>query len=72
MSKVGIRATCINGEHKDDELLAECASGAYQLIYTSPELLEAGKAAFQLFKSSIFKQRVIAFVIDEAHLVQLW
>ncbi|XP_019861738.1 PREDICTED: ATP-dependent DNA helicase Q1-like [Amphimedon queenslandica] len=46
--------------------------GEFQLIFLSPECLNRGRAWREILKSNIYQERVIAFVVDEAHLIKNW
>ena len=44
----------------------------FQLIFAHPEALVENKAIRKILKSSQFQSRLVAFVVDEAHLVVDW
>ena len=45
--------------------------GEFQLIFLSPECLN-GRAWREILKSNVYQKKVIAFVVDEAHLIKNW
>ena len=48
------------------------ARGDFQLIFISPECLYKGRTWRTLLKSDLYKERLVAFIIDEAHLIKNW
>ena len=46
--------------------------GDFQLIFISPECLYKGRMWRTLLKSDLYKEGLVAFIIDEAHLIKNW
>ena len=68
----GVAATCIKGDLCSSKHLENCRNGMYRLIFTSPEMLRHGAAAFKLFQYPDFLDRLVCLAVDEAHLIQDW
>ena len=46
--------------------------GEYQLVYITPELLITGRVWRKLLVGEIYNERMMGFVVDEAHTVKKW
>lgn len=46
--------------------------GRFSMVYISPELLLCCDKYREMLRSDIYKERMIAFVVDEAHCVKKW
>lgn len=46
--------------------------GEYQIIFVSPEALFRRTELRRLLCSDIYREHLVAFVIDEAHCVKKW
>ncbi|KAJ2911516.1 hypothetical protein MD484_g8898, partial [Candolleomyces efflorescens] len=69
---LNLRAAAINEDNNDESIFKEIRKGAYRLIYASPECLLRSAAFKKLFREEEIRQNVVAFVIDEAHVVKSW
>ncbi len=59
-------------EQSSEEAIRRVLNGEAQLVYISPERI-IGNARFRaMFLSPIYKEKVVAFVVDEAHCVKTW
>lgn len=70
LNSVGIKAAFINSSLSSseiDEILNDCATGAYKLLYVSPERLES-----DYFCNSLYNINVSMVAIDESHCVSQW
>jgi len=47
-------------------------NGEFSLVFFSPELLLLEKRWRDLLTSTLYQQRVKAFIVDEAHCVKKW
>ena len=46
--------------------------GDYQLVYITPELLFTVATWRKMLVGEVYRERLIAFVVDEAHTVKKW
>ena len=46
--------------------------GHYQLVYITPELLLESGMWRKMLTGDVYKKRLVAFVVDEAHTVKKW
>ena len=58
-----------NGQTAVEAALHE---GQYQIVFFSPEALLCQDTWREMLQSQVYRDNVIAFVVDEAHLVKKW
>ena len=46
--------------------------GSFQVVFFSPEALLCSDTWRELIQTSVYQKNVVAFIIDEAHLVKKW
>ena len=46
--------------------------GKYQIIFFSPEALVCDDTWREMIQTKVYKDNVVAFVVDEAHLIKKW
>ena len=68
----GLAVEFVGEAQTDMEACASVVNGDIQLVYNSPESLLNSKQYWQMFQSSAYQTNMIAFVVDEAHCVQIW
>lgn len=66
---LGIRSAYVGDQSLDS---AAFLTGDIKLIFISPESLNRGSLWRDVICSDVYQQNVVAFVIDEAHLVKNW
>lgn len=57
---------------KDKEKLERIYSGHFFVVFISPELLILDLAFREMFRTPVYKNNLVAFVIDEAQCVTQW
>ena len=62
----------VNEDNKDDQVFTDLAKGKYRICYASPELLLQNPRFKQLFRTKEFRRKVVAMVVDEAHVIESW
>ncbi len=72
LTRIGLRACYITGEHDDEEVKKGIAKGLYQLVYFTPEMLLGNKKWRQMLFDKVYGSRLRAFIVDEAHTVIKW
>ena len=75
LEKKGINATFVTKERtidSDDPAEAALYEGKYQIVFFSPEALVCEDTWREMLQSEVYRENVVAFVIDEAHLVKKW
>ena len=60
------------GEDADHDCIKMVLSGSVQLVYISPESLICNPIYRNMILSPIYQEKMVAFVIDEAHCVETW
>ena len=69
---LGISADYV-GESQNDRLaMQRVISGEAQLVYISPEAIINNPKYRQMLSSPVYKEKLVAVAIDEAHLVKEW
>ena len=69
----GLRAACITGESSRDEQLKDSVMrGEFQLLLIGPELLLLNPLWRNMVRVPVYKEKLVAFAIDEAHCITQW
>lgn len=68
----GLSVEFVGEAQNDMDACASVLNGDVQLVYISPESLLNNKQYRQMFQSSAYQNKMVAFVVDEAHCVQMW
>ena len=68
---MGLSAEYI-GELHEPMILANVKEGKYQLLFVSPESLMRNSLWREVLSSKLYKQSLVAFVVDEAHCIKYW
>ena len=71
LSAKGLAVGCVTSESSDTEL-ANIRSGHCQLVFFSPEALLGVRRWRQMLQGELYSQRIVAFIVDEAHCVKKW
>ena len=68
----GIKSTFITKDLADSDDAVEQAlcEGSYQIIFFSPEALLCDDTWREMMQTQVYKDNIVAFVIDEAHLIE--
>lgn len=70
-SDLGLSAEYV-AEIREPSVMAEVMHGGYQLLYVSPESLIRNPLWREILSSALYKDSLVAFVVDEAHCVKHW
>ena len=70
--KKGIQAEFVGKAQENTEAMSAVLNGECQLVYISPESLLCNPKFRNMLLSDIYKKRLRALVVDEAHCVNLW
>lgn len=63
----GIVTEFVGEEQSDDSAIEKVLCGAVQLLYISPESLVCNPIFLNMILSPVYKEKMIALVMDEAH-----
>ena len=66
-SPKGIVTEFVGEEQTDDSAIKKVLRGAVQLLYISPESLVCNPIFLNMILSPVYKEKMIALVMDEAH-----
>ena len=70
-SRRGLPSTYITSAISLEEELA-ILQGEFSLVYISPERLLARGKWREMLRSDIYREKMVGFVVDEAHCVKKW
>lgn len=56
----------------DKKVEEEIFRGCYQLVFMSPEAILNDERWRDMLSSEVYRQRLVALVVDEAHCVKTW
>ena len=56
----------------DEVVESEIIGGQFSIIYISPELLLRKAKWREMLRSALFQERLVGFIVDEAHCVKKW
>ena len=68
----GITTEFVGDAQTNEQAVERVINGQVQLVYISPESLLQNRRYRSMLKSRAYQERMIAFVIDEAHCVKFW
>ena len=68
----GIKTEFVGGAQTDEQAVEAVINGQVQLVYISPESLLQNRRYRNMLKSAVYQEKMIGFVIDEAHCVKFW
>ena len=71
MKRRGVKSVYVGDCESEDAVAAVC-SGAYQLVYMSPEALLTDQRWRDMLLSAIYTENLVGLVVDEAHCVKKW
>lgn len=69
---VQISAVVINEDNKDSTIFKMLEAGSFHICYASPELLLRNNEFKKLYRNEKFHRCIIAFAVDEAHVIEDW
>jgi ATP-dependent DNA helicase RecQ len=68
----GVSSIYVTKNMSDDWQEQKLYEGGYQILFFSPEALVCDDTWREMIQTKVYKDNIIAFVIDEAHLVKKW
>ena len=68
----GIKTEFVGDAQRCEQAVEAVINGQVQLVYISPESLLQNRHYRNMLKSAKYQERMIAFVVDEAHCVKFW
>ena len=70
LRRVGVKAVFVGGA--DDKTKEDIKQGKYSMLFFSPECLLTVIDWRDMLHSPIYREQLVAFVVDEAHCVKDW
>ncbi|XP_065917244.1 ATP-dependent DNA helicase Q1-like [Dysidea avara] len=68
----GINAVFVGEQQKDWGQRRRVLDGNVEIVFTSPENIICNKIYRNMLRSEVYKKRLVALVVDEAHCVKTW
>ena len=68
----GINTEFVGEAQIDHTCIANVTAGKVQLVYISPESIISNPLYRGMFMKSVYKEKLVALVVDEAHCVKSW
>uniref|UniRef100_A0A1X7VKG1 Helicase ATP-binding domain-containing protein n=1 Tax=Amphimedon queenslandica TaxID=400682 RepID=A0A1X7VKG1_AMPQE len=68
----GIKAVFVGEEQTDEDAIRSVLTGKVQLVYISPENIMCNPLFRNMILSPLYKEKLVALVVDEAHCVKTW
>ena len=70
--KFSLATEFVGEAQQDHSAIARVKEGQVQLMYISPESLLTNHLWRELLRSDVYRENLVAFVVDEAHCVKQW
>ena len=68
----GLTAEFVGELQQDISAMKGVKAGQYQIVYISPEALLLNPQWREMLLSRVYKENLVAFVVDEAHCITKW
>jgi bloom syndrome protein len=68
----GITTDFVGEDQMDEDVISKVLNGEIQLLYISPESLICNRLYRNMLLSPVYKERLVALAVDEAHCVKMW
>ena len=68
----GINAVFVGEQQKDWSQRRTVLDGNAEIVFTSPENLICNKAYRDMLHTEVYKKKLVALIVDEAHCVKTW
>ena len=68
----GLVTEFVGGHQEDPEAYQSVIKGKRQLVYMTPESLFLSPVRWEMFRSKVYQENLVAVVADEAHCVPKW
>ena len=68
----GINMEFVDEAQEDKKAIEAVLNGKVQLVYISPENLLENRRYRNMLRSTVYQEKMIGLVVDEAHCIKLW
>ena len=68
----GITVEFVGEAQHDRTAATSVLKGEIQLVYISPECILNNNTFRNMLQKSVYQERLVALVVDEAHCIQMW
>ena len=71
-TRMGLKCEFLGDLQTDEAIFRKVVRGKYQLVILSPENLFYNCSLRDMLLSPLYQERLVAFVVDEAHCIKTW
>ena len=71
-TRMGLKCEFLGDLQTDEAIFKKVVRGKYQLVILSPENLFYNCSLRDMLLSPLYQERLVAFVVDEAHCIKTW
>lgn len=71
-SSFGISVELVGEAQTDKEVIKKVVAGSFPLVLISPENITSNSLYRNMLMNKAYKERLVALVIDEAHVIKDW
>ena len=68
----GINVEFVGEAQEDEKAIEAVLNGKVQLVYISPENLLENRRYRNMLRSTVYQEKMIGLVVDEAHCIKFW
>lgn len=68
----GLKVEFVGEAQKEESATTAVLNGDIQLVYISPESLLLNRKYRSMITTTLYQEKLRAFVVDEAHCVKFW
>ena len=71
-SPLGLTVEFVGEAQEDRDAVRRVIAGKVQLVYLSPEAILKNSVYRQMLLSEVYKKKLVAIAVDEAHCIKTW
>ena len=71
-SPLGLTVEFVGEAQEDRDAVRRVNAGKVQLVYLSPEVILKNSVYRQMLLSEVYKKKLVAIAVDEAHCIKTW
>ena len=68
----GINVEFVGEAQEDEKVIEAVLNGKVQLVYLSPENLLENRRYRNMLRCTVYQEKMIGLVVDEAHYIKFW
>ena len=71
-SALGIKVEYVGEAQQNDSIIRNVLQGSVQLVFISPEAILHNHRFRTMLLSNVYRNHLVALVVDEAHCIKTW